>query len=54
MSTRPLTTADIETLSDHCVFMRSIYLHANTLFETSTAEEEAGRGNLLVLLWTLS
>ena len=38
-----MTTAakDIEIFSDHCVFMRSVYLHARTLFETSTTDEKA-------------
>lgn len=43
MSTATMTTAakDIEIFSDHCVFMRSVYLHARTLFETSTTDEKA-------------
>jgi len=34
-------TQDIEIFANHCVFMRSIYLHARELFETSSAEDKA-------------
>ncbi len=30
---------DITIFADHCVFMRSIYLHSKTLFEHSSVEE---------------
>ncbi len=38
-----MTTAakDIEIFTDHCVFMRSVYLHARTLFETCTTDDKA-------------
>jgi hypothetical protein len=32
---------DLEIFSDHCVFTRSIYLHAKYLFESSTVEDKA-------------
>ncbi len=31
---------DIKIFADHCVFMRSIYLHGKILFEDSTADEK--------------
>jgi hypothetical protein len=34
-------TQDIEIFANYCVFMRSIYLHARELFETSSAEDKA-------------
>src|SRR5215472_6041638 len=34
-------TEDIEIFANYCVFMRSIYLHARELFETSSAEDKA-------------
>jgi hypothetical protein len=37
-------TQDIEIFANHCVFMRSIYLHARELFETSSAEDKALMG----------
>ena len=33
-------TQDIEIFANYCVFMRSIYLHARELFETSSAEDK--------------
>ena len=33
---------DISIFANHCVFMRSIYLHGKFLFETST-DEDKGR-----------
>jgi hypothetical protein len=30
---------DIEIFADHCVFMRSIYLHEKALFETSATDD---------------
>ena len=38
-------TQDIEIFANHCVFMRSIYLHTCELFETSSAEDKALMGN---------
>src|SRR5262249_59306473 len=38
-------TQDIEIFANYCVFMRSIYLHARELFETSSAEDKALMGN---------
>ena len=35
------STQDIEIFTDHCVFMRSIYLHGKLLFETSTTDDKA-------------
>jgi HEPN superfamily AbiU2-like protein len=35
---------DIEIFANYCVFMRSIYLHACELFETSSAEDKALMG----------
>jgi len=32
---------DIAIFADHCVFMRSVYLHGRILFETSTGEDKA-------------
>jgi hypothetical protein len=32
---------DIAIFADHCVFMRSIYLHGKILFEASTGEDKA-------------
>ena len=37
-------TQDIEIFANYCVFMRSIYLHARELFETSSAEDKALMG----------
>jgi AbiU2 len=34
-------TQDIEIFANHCVFMRSIYLHARELFETCSADDRA-------------
>src|ERR1700730_13819555 len=34
-------TQDIEIFANYCVFMRSIYLHARELFETSSAGDKA-------------
>jgi hypothetical protein len=31
---------DIKVFADHCVFMRSIYMHGRALFETSTDKEK--------------
>jgi hypothetical protein len=38
-------TEDIEIFANYCVFMRSIYLHARELFETTSAEDKALMGN---------
>ena len=37
-------TQDIEIFANYCVFMRSIYLHARELFETSSDEDKALMG----------
>jgi hypothetical protein len=37
-------TQDIEIFANYCVFMRSIYLHARELFETSSAADRALMG----------
>lgn len=37
-------TQDIEIFANYCVFMRSIYLHARGLFETSSAADKALMG----------
>ena len=34
-------TQDIEIFANYCVFIRSIYLHARELFETSSAADKA-------------
>jgi len=34
-------TQDIEIFANYCVFIRSIYLHARELFETSSADDRA-------------
>jgi hypothetical protein len=34
-------TKDIEIFANYCVFVRSIYLHARELFETSSAEDKS-------------
>jgi hypothetical protein len=36
----PQSAEDIKAFADHCVFMRSVYLHGCILFETSTVAEK--------------